>query len=660
MAEKMCYLECMKRVISYTNPAEIPLSFVYRGEAYRGLSEELFHPTVRRDVVDANVIRKTIVGRLADGLEVRVEYTEYRDFPAVEWYAEFANRAETDSGTLTQVRLVDGVYPGADPVLLHSNGDIVTYDGYQLLRDPVDGPGIELCTLAGNPSSGAFPFMRLMTADGGVNFAVGWPGGWRGSFRKTGAGTAVWFAQETLEAYLLPGEVLRAPRVLAMGYAGDEADGRRQWRQFYMKHVLVRENGEPLGPLNVMSYGGGGVEFTCSTEENQLEALDFFLSKGFQPDIWWIDAGWYPCNLDWKAAGTWRPNPEHYPNGLGAVGRKCAENGIRFLLWFETERVTEGSELDVEHPEWMLTVPDKDGKPDWTRMLNLANDDCLRWVIERVDGLIKAGGVKIYRQDFNIHQPAVHWRGADAEGRAGTTENHYIQNLLTLWDTLTERNPGLWIDNCSSGGRRNDYELMRRSVPLHYTDVGYGVHPEKQQQYRIMYEWIPYFRALCMNWDKPDGSYGEWAMPDDPPYVDRFSTYASMTPAIDQKVGRFDSDEALETAKFMLNIWRPAAGLMLRGDYYPLLESNRSSSAWYACQFDDPQRGDGFIQAIRNVRAEEDSVTLYPHVKPGTRYALRCMDPEIEMELMAEDLAAGFTVSLPKRSGVVWFYRMLP
>lgn len=649
--------ELFRLVKPFSCPEAIPLSFVYGGVSYRGLDSSLFHPRVKRVQTSSALVQKTIEGCLPDGLRVRVEYTEYRDFPAVEWYAEFENTAPAPSERLTQLRLIDETYAGAHPVLLHSNGDTVTYEGYRLFRTPVTADALTLRTAYGCPSSGSFPFLRLMTEGGGYNFAVGWPGGWMGGLRQSESGTNVWFMQETLDAFLLPGETLRSPRVLVMAYQGSEADGRQQWRHFYRQHVLIRENGEPLGPLNVMSHGGGGVEFTKSTEQNQLEAIDYFLSKGFHPDIWWIDAGWYPCGLKWEAAGTWKPNPEHYPNGLAPIGEKCRALGIRFLQWFELERVTEGSELDREHPEWMLYTTNDSGQRDWTRMLNLANEDCLNWVIERVDSLIKQGLVKIYRQDYNIHRPSVFWAAGDSPGRSGVTENHHIQNLLTFWDTLVERNPGLWIDNCSSGGRRNDYELMKRSVPLHYTDVGYGHHPEKQQQYRVMHEWIPYFRALCMNWDKPDGSYGEWAMQDDPPYSDAFATYASLTPAIDQKVQRTYTDAELDTAKFMLNIWRRAADLTLRGDYYPLAESNKRSDAWYACQFDDPEKGDGFIQAIRNVRAEQPTLVLHPHTEPGARYHLTCMDPPGEMELTAEQLCAGFSIALPQRAGVVWFYQ---
>ena len=92
---------------------------------------------------------------------------------------------------------------------------------------------------------------------------------------------------------------------------------------------------------------------------------------------------------------------------------------------------------------------------------------------EEAARLIKELGVGAYRQDYNF-PPLRYWRENESFDRQGINENLYVQGYLRFWDTLLERNPGLWIDSCASGGRRNDLETMRRGVPLHPTDYGYG------------------------------------------------------------------------------------------------------------------------------------------------------------------------------------------
>ena len=131
--------------------------------------------------------------------------------------------------------------------------------------------------------------------------------------------------------------------------------------------------------------------------------------------------------------------------------------------------------------------------------MNLAIPECVDFITDTVDAIIKENHVTIYRQDFNF-DPAPCWDEAETEDRIGAVENLHVQGYLRYWDELLRRNPGLVIDSCSSGGRRNDLETMRRAVTLHYTDIGYGNHPRKQKQHRLMFEWIPYFRAHNMNW----------------------------------------------------------------------------------------------------------------------------------------------------------------
>ena len=98
--------ELFRLVKPFSCPEAIPLSFVYGGVSYRGLDSSLFHPRVKRVQTSSALVQKTIEGCLPDGLRVRVEYTEYRDFPAVEWYAEFENTAPAPSCLLYTSRCV--------------------------------------------------------------------------------------------------------------------------------------------------------------------------------------------------------------------------------------------------------------------------------------------------------------------------------------------------------------------------------------------------------------------------------------------------------------------------------------------------------------------------------------------------------------------------
>ena len=50
------------------------------------------------------------------------------------------------------------------------------------------------------------------------------------------------------------------------------------------------------------------------------------------------------------------------------------------------------------------------------------------------------------------------------------TENLHVQGYLAYWDALRRRHPGMLIDSCASGGRRNDIETLRRAVPLLRSD----------------------------------------------------------------------------------------------------------------------------------------------------------------------------------------------
>ncbi|MBE5765620.1 MAG: hypothetical protein E7335_00385 [Clostridiales bacterium] len=644
----------MKRkdhLFRFTAPENLPLTFCYGGKTYRGIPAE-FHPTVDIRRVDANMMQYIVTGKTADGLEIRVEYVEYLDYPGTEFLAFFTNTADTDSAILSDVRIVDGVIPMENITFVHSNGATRNDDGCRWYHDALDKT-FDLAPDDGLSCRNVFPYMRLASENWGVNFAIGWPGTWHAIIEPAEGGAHISIGQKRCHTLLHPGETMRTPRLNFVAYEGDEDRGTNMWRRWYMAHILPRENGQPLpAKLCLHDWDPTGKEHTEATEESQLRALNSYLDNGLKPDIWWIDAGWYPWgeNLSWWGIKRWEADPARFPNGLGPIGKKCEEEGIRFLLWFEPERIWKQADLVNEHPEWLIKSEGPYGSVD--HVLNLGIPECCDWIIEKVDSIIKDSHVHIYRQDFNIAFDPF-WTENESDDRIGMVENLHTQGYLRYWDTLILRNPGLWIDSCAGGGRRNDLETMRRAVPLHYTDYCYGHHPSKQLQHNHMLAWIPYFRAHNMNWDDPvTGEYnGEYHIPD------RYSYYVATAPALTDMTLWNAGEAEFELARKMVPIWRKAANILNSSDFYPLTECRNSREDIYAVQFFSPERQEGFLEVLRNNACPIESFTAnFRAVDEDATYILTEAESGEKAECTGKELKAGFTVTLPIRSGKIYFY----
>lgn len=640
-----------------SDPADLPISFVLDDKAVRGIPEE-WQPVSSRRSIDANICETIFEGNDAGtGLSIRVECTEYRDYPVVEWVAWFINKGHETTPVIRDILAMDGTFKGPLPVLYHCNGDLSSEEGYCPDETPLRaGDTLGFAPDGGRPCDHAFPYYRVMFEDGGIAMAIGWPGQWAVGFEGLADGIHVRAGQEKTNLRLMPGESIRTPRMTILSWTGDVARAVNLWRRWYFDHIIPVANGQPLKPFLACCWPAEGVEFTAATEQNQLQHIEKFRERGIPFDVWWIDAGWYPCydenhERDWHVTGTWEPDRERFPRGLKPVSDCVAESGANMLLWFEPERVYPGTKLDTEHTKWLLRI--KDSYRDYS-VLNLGNPECRQWLTDHVCKLIEDNGIKIYRQDFNI-SPLKHWRNNEAQDRQGVNENLYIQGYLQFWDDLLLRNPGLWLDSCASGGRRNDLETMRRSVPLHYSDYGYGIPPVKLAFHRTMFEWLPYFKEDTRAWDiKP--ATGEGRFDEE---IDSFSYHCSMAPMLfaTLDIRRDDYDYAL--ARKLIDIWRRASELMLYGDYYPFTPFHRSDEKWVAWQFDSPETGCGLIQGIRLPACPEETFAIHPKgICPGSMYFLENPEMGEEREISGAALIHdGFTFALSARSAAIWFYR---
>ena len=637
----------------FASPADLPISFVFDGKPVAGIPEA-WQPGSRRRRIDANIVETVFEGRDPEtGLSLRVECTEYLDYPVVEWVARLANTGNRPTPIISDILALDGAFEGASPVLCHSNGDFYSGEGYTLQETPLrKGESLTFAPTGGRPCDHAFPYYRVVFPGCGLSIAIGWPAQWSATFTGRAGGVHVKAGQEKTHLRLMPGETVRTPRMTVMSWTGDTSRATNLWRQWYRDHVMPKPNGRPMRPLLVGHGTDEGEEFTAATEENQVRYIELWAQRGIPIDVWWIDAGWYPCynqehKRKWPVTGTWEPDPERFPKGFKPVSDCAARHGADLLIWFEPERVRPGTQLDREHPEWLLKV---EGKDD--RLLNLGNPACRQWLTDHVCRLIQDSGIRIYRQDHNF-PPLSYWRANEAEDRQGMNENLHVQGYLQYWDDLLARNPGLWIDSCASGGRRNDLETMRRSVPLHYTDFGYGNHPVKLSFHHVLFDWLPYFKEVTLSWDlEGQARYDQ--------RVDSFSYHCGLGPMLIACIDIRRDDYDYDLMKRMLGIWRRAAELVLTGDYYPLTPIHRTPEKWVARQFDCPEIGRGFIQGIRLPACPEETQVVHPKaMHPDAVYLFENPETGETRELSGEALRNhGFTFALPKRQGAIWFYRV--
>jgi hypothetical protein len=193
---------------------------------------------------------------------------------------------------------------------------------------------------------------------------------------------------------------------------------------------------------------------------------------------------------------------------------------------------------------------------------------------------------------------------------------------------------------------------MRRSVPLHYTDFGYGDHPVKLSFHHVLFEWLPYFKEVTLSWDLAGRARYDHQ-------VDSYSYHCGLGPMLIPCIDISRDDYDFDLMRRMLGIWRRAAGPMLTGDYYPLTPIHRTAEKWVARQFDCPEEGRGFIQGIRLPACPDDALIVYPRaILPDTVYLFENAETgETEEKAGSALIHDGFAMELPKRGAAIWFYR---
>ncbi|MFA5193562.1 MAG: alpha-galactosidase, partial [Verrucomicrobiia bacterium] len=566
----------------------------------------------------------------ADGkLQIRLDCKTYRNFPAEEYAVLLTNLSRTEPTGIADnfrslklsIAMPESIKAAVINVLRGSTCKATDFVPESFTIEA--GKEQVLTTACGRSSNDYVPFLELNLDDkNGYLFAVGWTGSWKARFANTGSAVDVEIGMERTHFRLLPGETIRQPGITVFVRKNQT---RREFKtllhRFMIENKVPRDtNGQVIPPLLAVASGGGN-----KTPQMMADVLQYCVANKLPFDTYWIDAGWYGaphadelfsnCGPNWaKYVGDWRVNTTTHPTGdLLPIADAVHKAGLKFLLWFEPERMTDSAPILKTHPEY------RHG-----HLVDFGNPEALKWIQDTIYGMIEKHKIDVYREDFNM-QPGPVWRKMDAADRVGIAEAKHIAGLYKFLDDMRARFPGILQENCASGGRRIDMEMNSRAHVYCRSDYYIGRKTNDtafilgQNATLNLMPYLP-FQGCEFNCVPVGDDYGAFSI---------IASGTVITPSdFDGGILRrkiTDSETAWFKKVFDVAVrMRP----FYMGEFHPLTdETGAGNDVWCAWQCNRPDLKAGFAIIFRRGAAAGESRTFQlGGIEPGAAYQVECYD----------------------------------
>ena len=639
-------------------------------------NERLFSFKLDGEPIDSSKYEKTVtqsdnektsVYKFANGLVLTNILKFYPDHGAYEWINWLENVSDEPTGVISELYDCDVVLPlvADDPIrpgfwlqpretctkVFAPQGSVCAATEFSF---PADDHGLghlkrgmtfEYKSENGRSADGKAPFFNINKMNDGYIFAIGWTGQWVASFTRGDGDFSYKAGIDGVSFKMLPGEKFRTCSIVVLPYDCGHDEAQNKFRRLIKDKFSVVGNGKRREKIPLFSSSWGGY-----VTDELMARLDDIEKYRIPCDGFWVDAGWYGINnppaeestAQWMYyTGDWRVSPLIHPNGLKDVAKRVRDMGMDFMLWFDPENVKMGAPVVKEHPEYLLF---------WNQngaMLDLGRDDAWNYCYETLVNVIEEVGITCYRQDCTT-APMIFWELSDEENRKGIHQIKHINGFYKLWDALLERFPNLLIDNCASGGRRIDIELMKRSVPFWRSDfqVYANAYAEDTQLHTQSYSsWIPYS--------------GTGAPYEFDPYEFRSAYCGAMSVRFTMpKECCVDYEKSADDIRKYMNEYLSIRDYFY-ADYYPLTELNINRDVWCASQYNRPEENDGMLQIFRREYSPyQTSVVVLRGLEKGAKYRFEDIDGGEPFVLDADDLMSkGLELTVPeKRSAKIYIY----
>ncbi|MBQ7690792.1 MAG: alpha-galactosidase [Muribaculaceae bacterium] len=659
-------------------PATIPVAFTYDGKDYHGLGALTL--TNKTETPVAGGREAHLAFALDETTSVRMDAFLNEEFGEVEYTVWFENTGNHASKVLERVHAAVLDFSGKNPTLVSCMGD---HQGqYAAYEKDLAKEKASFRSDGGRATHVVFPYFNLQHGDGGTLIAIGWAGTWQAAFEKQQAKTH--FTAQSCNDFrsvVMPGEKVRTALMVFLPYKGRDVDNAfNLWRAWFVKCNMPRANaqGDPVLPFSTSCWSGdtglpnsdGSISERFYTWKRTLDRLVY---EKVDIDYRWFDAGWYfdPAGQTvmrdwWGTVGSWELDTIKWPGAsFRESNEACHRVGMKTLVWFEPERVTHVPDLVKNYgykAEWAISNGRKWRKNREIFTNDLGNPECLNWTLNRITKMMLDNEVDLFREDNNS-DPGTTWPIVDSLQmaslnlpRIGITENKAIQGHYELWDRIiafcAKHGKSTFIDNCASGGGRNDIESLRRSIPFLRSDADRTTTALRLSMSSTFNRWIPYSGSSTKESEgELEGGMAGGS--------DFYITRASWLPVYNLSES-WTHDEILDYDRVRATYgeWKKYSHLLIK-DFYVLTpwHSKTDTKGWTTFAYHDPATDEGVVVAFRQETCPDANFTAWlKFLDLKTTYRLEDEDTHTVVTLTGAQLAAtGLPITLDNpKSSAVW------
>ena len=416
-------------------------------------------PAVYADETESQTL-EIVMEDAVTGVEVTLQYGVLPDYDVITRSEKIVYRGEgkicIKKAQSACLDFVQGKY------------DLLTFYGRHAMertmqREPVTHGSHVIGSVRGTSSHQYNPMMILAdehtTDQYGNCYAMSfvYSGNFKGETLKDqfGQTRALMGLQDEMFSYpLAEGETFYTPEVL-LTFSGSGMNLLSQnLHRCIRQHICRGKYKESVRPVLVNSWEAAYFDFDGDTlYELAKEA------KNAGIDMLVLDDGWFGKRDDDNSGlGDWFVNEKKLGGTLGDLIKKINDLGVKFGIWVEPEMISEDSNLYREHPDWALTIPERN--PVHARnqlVLDFSRKEVVDHIFDQICKVLDQGNIEYVKWDMNRSLMDVFSRGTEDQGRV---MYDYVLGLYDFLERIVTRYPDLLIEGCSGGGGRFDAGMM--------------------------------------------------------------------------------------------------------------------------------------------------------------------------------------------------------